>query len=367
MGSMAKPLRNRLEKHKKLTILVIVVIEIMLFLAVGEIISRLVVKFDPSYYVGFEDKNKRAIDYPYGRIIINSYGYPDKEFSVQKTKPRIAYFGDSICYGVGAGYGFRISDILEKHYPEFEHMNFAGMGLTLSMGEIGRVMDLTSKFQIDRVVYLMNLNDIMPESDKSNYSYTIGNRRYDLAFFTRYIDWLRGRSYLYTYVRSAVKNLLERMGHRVTGEIAYELFPSKYESIFQETSSRINILNQRLAERNISFTVVLLPYEMQISSEAEKKYKQLGLSWDDSFIDESTQKEVIKGFLNITYFDAYFAFVDENNTGNSRQANGLGEFFVYNKGDKLDWNHPNKNGHQKIGEYLIEKGIFDARTKMDGR
>jgi hypothetical protein len=39
--------------------------------------------------------------------------------------------------------------------------------------------------------------------------------------------------------------------------------------------------------------------------------------------------------------------------------NGLGQYFVYNKGDKLDWNHPNRAGHRQIADWLADQDFLD--------
>ena len=31
---------------------------------------------------------------------------------------------------------------------------------------------------------------------------------------------------------------------------------------------------------------------------------------------------------------------------------------MYNRGDKLDWNHPTRAGHQKIAEMMIAEGVL---------
>jgi hypothetical protein len=33
---------------------------------------------------------------------------------------------------------------------------------------------------------------------------------------------------------------------------------------------------------------------------------------------------------------------------------GVGEYFVFNQGDALDWVHPNREGHRLIAEYLLK-------------
>lgn len=62
----------------------------------------------------------------------------------------------------------------------------------------------------------------------------------------------------------------------------------------------------------------------------------------------------------IPAFDAYHAFVDAADPEGSRARNAVGEYFVYDKGDKLDWNHPNRAGHRAIADYLVAHEILGA-------
>jgi phospholipase/lecithinase/hemolysin len=32
----------------------------------------------------------------------------------------------------------------------------------------------------------------------------------------------------------------------------------------------------------------------------------------------------------------------------------VGEYFVFNRGDALDWVHPNRAGHRLVAEYLLK-------------
>ena len=58
--------------------------------------------------------------------------------------------------------------------------------------------------------------------------------------------------------------------------------------------------------------------------------------------------------------DAYWAVVQPTDEVGSRQANRVGEYFVHDEGDKLDWNHPNRAGHVKIASYLADLGVPGA-------
>ena len=69
---------------------------------------------------------------------------------------------------------------------------------------------------------------------------------------------------------------------------------------------------------------------------------------------------------DVRHFDAYYAFVDPDHVAEARAANGLGQYFVYDRGDKLDWNHPNRAGHRAIANYLASQGIFGPRHDAPG-
>jgi hypothetical protein len=84
-------------------------------------------------------------------------GFPDREFELRRIH-RVGYFGDSVTYGVGAGYGYRISDVLRDAYPDREHLTFANLGISISEGRIAYVTSLAKAYSLDEAVYLLNLN-----------------------------------------------------------------------------------------------------------------------------------------------------------------------------------------------------------------
>jgi hypothetical protein len=114
-----------------------------------------------------------------------------------------------------------------------------------------------------------------------------------------------------------------------------------------------------LARQSIELIVVILPYEMQISSEAEAVYSAKGVRWSPVFLNGGTQRRILEALdPSIRVFDALEAFVDVSNRVPSRDSNGVGEYCVYDRGDKLDWNHPNRAGHRAIADYLIERNVL---------
>lgn len=322
-----------------------------------ELLLRAYISYDPGYYMGFSDKKSSVIHYPYGDILVNSHGYMDDEFAVEAgPKPRVAYIGDSVCTGVGAGHGYRISEYMEEHFPAWEHVNFGGIGSHGIGGyqneEEEPFIEQLDRFQVDAVIYLMNLNDVMPseafegEPTEESVKSGLGGQMFEM------VDSLRGKSYLYNFVRTSVKNHLTRQGYEAHGYKAAELFPVESKEVFDQTADRVEDFAAEVRGRGMDFLIVLLPYEMQISSEADAKYQELGISWEDGFVDRGPQKLLLEGLKTVPVVDAYSAFVENPE---DRAENGLGEFFVYNRGDKLDWNHPNREGHEKIADFMGER------------
>jgi hypothetical protein len=346
---------NWFKSNPQKTILITLLLLIVIILSISEIIVRVYTNYNLSYYVVIRKNiNNTILSYPYGKIIINKYGFPDKDFSNIKSKPRIAYVGDSICYGVGAGYGYRISDIIQKEINENEQMNMSyGIGEGISIADVNTILKYAKDFQLDKVVYLMNLNDILPTEKTTN------AKELWIAPYKKYLDWMRGESYLYTYIRLLIKNYYVRLGYNGNGYKAFELYPKQNEYIIAQTTERIVILYNRLKQMGIELIVVIIPYEMQISSDAERTYSKLGIKWSPEFIDRGPQKIIAKRLMNenIKVIDAYYAFIQNDSDEAEKERNNIkvGEFFVYNKGDKLDWNHPNRAGHKKIAEFLLTK------------
>ena len=347
------------KRHPRLALLLVNAVLLGALVIVLEIVLRLVITYNPGFYTAVTVRGRDLV-YPYGVIKINSEGFPDEEWDLSKPH-RVGYFGDSVTYGVGAGYGYRISEILEKAYPGFEHMNIGGIGLSISEKDIQWAANLATRLGMEKVIYLFNLNDIVPDAVAT------GEQQSWLSEIEShvlpYADWLRGSSYLYTFLRTKVKIFLEDRGFGFHGYEAFELFPEKNEGVIRQTAQRINRFHQVLASRGIEMILVLLPYEMQISREAEERYASLGVHWEQGFIGDETQRMVIAALdKDLRYYDAYYAFVDRGAVEDSRARNGLGEFFVYDKGDKLDWNHPNRAGHRAIAEWLIQQRILGDRV-----
>lgn len=342
------------KRHRVLTE-ILMHASVLFFIAIAlEVILRLQISYNPGYYVSINKTNSEA-EYPWGKVPINSDGYPDKEFKIS-DKPRVGYFGDSVTYGVGAGYGNRISEFLEKAYPAYDHWNFGGIGAAMSRERIALYAETAKTFKLSHVVYLFNLNDIIP--DASETKVTKVTKIQD--FVRSHLDWFRSRSYLYNYCRTRVKNYLASQGFEASGQIAAELYPKKHLEVVEQTAKRINLMNRTMAQLGVRFHLVLLPYEMQISDDAARVYRELHITWEEGFLDGSPQR-LLSQFIDkdVRVYNTYFAFVDPGAESESKAKIKVGEYYVYNRGDKMDWNHPLPVAQRIISDYLVKNGILD--------
>ncbi len=341
-------------------------------LLVLEIGVRYFITYNPGYYTGIRT-NAACVQYPYGEVCLNSRGFPDDEFNVASSKPRVGYFGDSICYGVGAGRGYRITDLLKAHYDKFEHYNFCYIGdSVLSDVTLRHIRVIARQYQLAHVVYLMNLNDIPPllaemeavrAREQGQITGEVNGRKLDNGtrhwvvdikkFLVPFDEFLRGKSYLYTYARNKIKERLTVAGFEASGYKAVELAPEENSQVFTYAADKVNDFHRYLHAKDATLTLVLLPYEMQVSTHAADNYRRRNISWEPGFESGSAQAAIVSKLeRGVRYFDALSAFA-------GRRATAMtGEYFVYDQGDKIDWNHPNREGHRLIAEYLIKERIL---------
>lgn len=332
---------------------------LLVLLLIGEAVARYSVRYNPSYYTSV-NATDAIIEYPYGIIKKNSLGHPDDEFALKDPRPRIAYVGDSVTMGVGAGHGYRFSDILEKQFPQFQHMTMASIGDGFNSKEYmdARVAQ-AKELGIDQFIYFYNLNDTLPTVTPDN-GKTEAAPASSLASIIEVAktqtEFLRDKSYLFNWVRFKGRNALARFGIGYRGVPSYELYPELNNAVLDDVADRIKYLAAKLKNNDIAFTLVLLPYEMQVSKDAEETYSKLGIKWSEGFIGGNTQN-AIKARLDpgMVVLDAYGAFAPRPE---DRLKIKTGEYFVYNKGDSLDWNHPNREGHALIAGFLAREGIF---------
>lgn len=89
---------------------------------------------------------------------------------------------------------------------------------------------------------------------------------------------------------------------------------------------------------------------MQISKKAAVAYRDKGIEWEDGFEEGSTQA-LFKKYLDLPHvYDGRDAFKDLPDSP-------PGTYFVYNRGDKIDFNHLNRKGHA-----ILTNGLIASKT-----
>jgi hypothetical protein len=231
-------------------------------------------------------------------------------------------------------------------------MNFGGPGEDGIADDraIDKIIEITERFRLKKIVYAMDLNDILPNKEAAETQHSELHKAKPLI--KRYLDTLRARSYVYNYLRLKLANAAARMGYGYHGDEAFELNPVRNGAIVDQTVGRINKLWGRLKSRGVDLCVALFPYEMQISAEAAARYRQDGVRWSNELLQGEPQ-EMILGRLSpeIVAVDLAPAFPQRRD---GRRPIEVGEYFVFNRGDALDWVHPNREGHRMIAEYLLK-------------
>jgi len=329
-------------RHEKLALVSINLVMLALLLAAGEIAARVSTHYEIGYYTEAKVGRDGYLHYPWGVVPVNAQGYLDEEFDLANSKPRVGWLGDSVAMGVGAGYPYRISDIVRERATALNTWNFSRLGANF---EGPAAEELAQNFKLDTVVYLLNLNDILPDTaPQSGGGYLV---YHGLSFVKDYLDFLRDRSYLYNYIRTAAKNAIQRLGFEASGYFAYELWPGKSDDVFKSFAERVNATARSLRAKGVKMCVVIAPYEMQVSEDAARTYAKLGFKWEDGFLAGSAQRK-LRGYLDkdLPVYDGLDAFPDHSAP--------VGNLFVYNAGDKIDWNHPNRVGHAALAKGFLQ-------------
>ena len=278
-----------------ITILFLSLIVIFLIL---EFLSRIFINFDADYYSISKKNEDNFIIHPYGKIPVNKFGFFDGEFNFKDKEKIIAYFGDSVTYGVGAGYPYRFTEYLDVIDKKFEHINLSG-GLGISLNNWNdKYENFLYENSIKRIVYVMNLNDIAPLSQNFSNNKTQNTKIKNISSIKNLIrpidNLLRGQSVFYTYVRFLVKKQLVKMGYEASGYESIELFPRKNKIHLINASKKIDQWLSITKKKGFKSCVVVIPYEMQISRDAKDYYKSINIKFESNFENFSTQKSIKK-------------------------------------------------------------------------
>ncbi len=343
--------RRFIERHQRSILVGWTLLLLCLLLVAAELVLRYTVSYRLDYYTG-TTVSKHLIRYTFGDMPFNSNGYPDREWDQTDPRVRVGFWGDSITSGVGAGFGYRYTDIIRDTRQDRYYMNFGGPGEDGVADDraIEKLIELAERFRLKKIVYAMDLNDILPDQGASEARHS---ELYKAKFLVkRYLDVLRTRSYVYNYLRLKLTEAAVHMGYGYHGDEAFELHPTRNVMIVNQTVDRINKLSIGLKGHETDLCVVIFPYEMQVSAAAAARYQRDGVRWSSELLRGEPQHMILGRLTReIIAVDLTAAF---HQSRGGRDPIGVGEYFVFNQGDALDWVHPNRDGHRLIAEYLLK-------------
>jgi hypothetical protein len=149
----------------------------------------------------------------------------------------------------------RASPTRQDHY----YMNFGGPGEDGIADDraIEKILGIAQRFRLRKIVYAMDLNDILPDKGAPEARHS---PLYKTKLLVRqYLDVLRNRSYVYNFLRLKLTEAAVRMGYGYHGDEAFELHPLRNAAIVNQTAERINKLSVRLKQHEVDLCVVLFP------------------------------------------------------------------------------------------------------------
>lgn len=351
---------------------------LVLFLSV-EILLRVFAQFTPTFYAPKAKRYNQFRANPNSWVNgfqLNSKGFHDEEFSFKKKEGsiRILALGDSFVFGV-VPYQFNFITLLEKllkaKNPSIEIINM-GIPSTTINDYLALLVDEGLELNPDMILLNIYIGNDIRDTEKK-----VVSSSYLIRFFT----YLNAMSKF-----EETKNITEgRMGgagkennyedykktfdDEAFNEILIELFLTyfeqkdainrfnpKYKSVFKD----LKIIKQICRAKNIKLLVNLLPSEIQVDTDLQKKF-QLDLK-NSNYAVALPYEEVIKSINyirpnilmkkaledeKILYLDLLEAFQQKGKTEKLYKPNDT------------HWNIAgNSLAAQLIFEYFVKEKIF---------
>lgn len=257
------------------------------------------------------------------QVAIDEFGFR-KLNAPQNYNSSWLVLGDSVAFGVGVDAQDTFVQLLQNNLPTIRVWNTAVIGY-----DMRNYKDTLNHFTIDtnviprpqRVLLFVCLNDI---DLQSTFDKDLSVTPFKSGYLESLLSFLRRRSKFYMFVKNVV---FDRSRAYFLHDL--QLYQKRGPEL-SESLTIINDMNTSLRDRNIEFTVVILPYEYQLrKKEDQNLLPQQALS---AYFKE-------KG---ISYIDAYEYF--ERAPGDKQQ------YFLYG-----DFAHFSKKGHQVVADLLKER------------
>jgi lysophospholipase L1-like esterase len=353
--------KNWFEKNPKKTLISITIIGVLITLMIGELLTRLFFSeinlqgTSRKLFVAhaFEDspgnvKNGKAISFG-TEIFTDNYGfrinpnYQDNHQNIENMRS-IVLIGDSVTFGVGIKAEHIFPELLKQRLNQYRVFNTAVTGYSLEdYQNIVNLFVLPNKerFNIQHVILGFCLNDtieaskrnikILPTQEDWTLRYNFISRL--LKHLNEYINFnnfLKSHSKLYLFVKSVTSDTSK-------GYFYADIAPYRDKEYVHLRLKLISNIKKVLEKNNISFTLLLLPYEYQL-----RDLKENNLYPQNIIREYSKENDV--NFIDIyEYFSRYLKEKNMKSTS----------LYLFN-----DPMHFSQLGHKIVYEAIIKKYSF---------
>jgi lysophospholipase L1-like esterase len=267
------------------------------------------------------------------KVYIDEFGFR-KINSPQNYKDSWLILGDSVTFGVGVETKDTYAQLLQDDHPEARVWNTAVIGYDARNYRdvfYQLVSDDKRLPNLKRVLLFFCLNDIDLDAKLETAQ---GKRPSNSRFAESLLSFLRRNSKFYILAKNTFSDR-----SKFYFKQDYQLYANSSEN-FTETMNILGEISNYLRERNIDFTVVILPYEYQLRERNEQNLlpqKRLGASLAEK---------------SISYVDAYDYF--------ARQSDAK-EDYLY-----ADFGHFSKKGHRIVFNLVKERLNTVSSTASPG-
>jgi lysophospholipase L1-like esterase len=267
------------------------------------------------------------------KVYIDESGFR-KISSPQGYKESWLILGDSVTFGVGVETKDTYAQLLQDDHPEARVWNTAVIGYDARnyrdvfyylMADEKRLPNLK------RVLLFFCLNDVDLDADLET---ALGKRPSKPQLAESVLSFLRQNSKLYILTKNTFS---DRSKFYFTQD--YQLYAGGSDN-FTETVNILGEISGYLRDRNIDFTVVILPYEYQLRERNEQNLlpqKRLAASLAEK---------------SISYIDAYDYF--------ARQGDAKADYLY------ADFGHFSKKGQRVVFNFLKERLNASPTTASSG-
>ncbi|HLD10919.1 MAG TPA: SGNH/GDSL hydrolase family protein [Candidatus Nanoarchaeia archaeon] len=295
----------------------------------------------------------------------------DRNISLEKSKYRIAFMGDSFIFGHGVNTKERVSELIERELSNLEVINFGVSGYGTDQYYL-QLQNNVLNFKPDMVIIAFYVNDLEDVGENIRYNYPkplfrlnendsleltnipvplIKPKENRYPWLTKINLYLSHKSHTFVFFKPLLKKLYDSINSQKDNEIKMYGFSdislikinySQEYKGFKELNDKLYCeISNLLKQRNIPLIVVNIPAKSYILPELlNKRLKYLNIN--ESEVDINKPSEILYNLsknCNFYFIDLYSYFKKYKNRENL--------YFKYD-------DHWTPEGHQYASKILLK-------------